>query len=124
MTFLQAIAREEGFEVEGSRPQRNNNPGDLVFCAESERFGATHGDPRFAVFPDAETGWEALRHWLSLPAEFEDGKLVAGYLGATVEQIVNRFAPPVENNSSAYVANVCGWANVTPATIITSENLG
>lgn len=123
-TFLEAIAREEGFEVENSRPQRNNNPGDLIFCPESEKFGATHGDPRFAVFPDVATGWDALRRWLSVPAHIEGGQLVAGYLGATVAQIVHRFAPPVENNTDAYVVNVCTWADLTPETIITAENLG
>ena len=124
MTLLEAIAREEGYYVSGSRPQRNNNPGDLIFCAESQRFGATHGDPRFAVFPDDMTGWNALRRWLSVPAEFENGNLVAGYLGATLEQIVNRFAPPVENQTASYMANVCTWTSLSPSSIITSENLG
>lgn len=124
LTFIDAIAREEGFEVVGSRPQRNNNPGDLIFGAESQRLGATHGDPRFAIFPDVATGREALRRWLSVPAEFEAGKLVAGYLGATAEQIINRFAPPVENNTSAYLANVLSWTGFTPGTIITASNLG
>ena len=124
MTLLQAISREEGFGVPGARPTKNNNPGDLIFCAESERFGATHGDPRFAVFPSVDIGWDALRRWLSVPAEFEQGKLVAGYLGATLEQIVNRFAPSVENNVSAYLANVCTFTGFSPDTIITAENLG
>lgn len=124
MTFIEAIAREEGFNEDGSRPQRNNNPGDLIYGPEAERFGATSGDSRFAIFPDAKTGWEALRRWLSVPASFEGGALVGGYLGATVEQIINRFAPASENNTAAYVANVCGWSGLTPDTIITSENLG
>lgn len=119
MTFLQAIAEEEGFNVAGSRPERNNNPGDLIYGNEAIRFGATHGDPRFAVFPDAVTGWNALRRWLSIPAVIKDGQLVGGYLGATVQQVIGRFAPPGENDTNSYVSNVCRWANVTPQTIVT-----
>lgn len=124
MTFLEAIAREEGFYQDGSRPQRNNNPGDLVYAPESIHFGATGSDGRFAIFPTVEMGWDALRRWLSVPARFDPaGDLVGGYLGATVRQAINRFAPPFENNTSQYVLNVCAWAEVDPNAILTEEML-
>lgn len=124
MTFLEAIAREEGFYTEGSRPQRNHNPGDLVFCTESIHFGATGGDGRFAIFPSEAVGWDALRRWLSVPAKFDpSGDLVGGYLGATVRQVINRFAPPYENETQAYVRNVCAWAEVQPDDVVTAEML-
>jgi hypothetical protein len=114
----------EGFPVDGSRPQRNNNPGDLTFCGETVSFGATAGDPRFAIFPDAETGWNALRRWLSVPAKFDSaGNLIHGYLGATLKQAINRFAPPNENNSSEYVEVVCNRTGLTPETILTPDLL-
>jgi hypothetical protein len=119
MTLLEAIARMEGFYEEGSRPNRNNNPGDLAYGSEALRFGASGSDGRYAVFPNADIGWTALRRWLSVPAEFENGQLVAGYLGATIEQALNRFAPPSENNTNAYVVNVCSWTGLMPDTRLT-----
>lgn len=102
MTLAQAIARMEGFYAAGqvpNRPQRNNNPGDIEFGPFAERFGATSGDPRFAIFPTVAKGFEALDALLRTPH----------YLGLTVEEAVNRYAPPVENNTSLYVAAVCHW---------------
>jgi hypothetical protein len=123
MTFLQACARMEGFYDSGSRPQRNNNPLDLEWCPESKAFGATSGDPRFAIFDDVTTGWDAARRWFSVPAKFSNGTLVGGYLGATIKQAITRFAPPSENNSNSYVSNVCAFTELTPDTILTEELL-
>lgn len=128
MTFLQAVAKREGFGNPGNRPTRNNNPGDLDFCKETKAFGADHGDPTFAVFLNAQDGWQALRRWLSVPAHFEPSpggghKLVAGYLGATLAEVITRFAPPSENNTAAYIEDVCSMTGLTPTTIITPEHL-
>jgi len=124
LTFLEAVAREEGFGVQGSRPTRNNNPGDLEFGPEAERFGALRGDPRFAVFPDVATGYRALRSWFLVPAKFnEHGDLVAGYHGAKISQVIARFAPATENNVRRYIATVCAFAELDPAELLTEEIL-
>ncbi len=123
-SLLEAIAIEEGFAAgHKSRPFRNNNPGDLRWCYESKHFGAIHGDPSFAVFPDIETGWHALIGWLSVPAKFDGGKLVDGYLGATIAQALFRFAPPNENDSNRYLANVLEMTGLSSSTILTVELL-
>ena len=121
LTFRQSIGKSEGFGLPNARPTKNNNPGDLTFCQETIHFGATHGDPRFAVFPDEATGWEALRRWLSVPAKFDaNGDLVGGYCGATIEQAINRFAPPSDgNNTDAYVSSVCQWTGLHPKDTLT-----
>jgi hypothetical protein len=108
--LLQAIAREEGFFVVGTRPQRNNNPGDIEWHARgiASAYGATHGDPRFAVFPTAEQGFAAMKALLEAPL----------YRGLTVAQALDKWAPPVENNTNAYTANVCKWVGCTPETPI------
>lgn len=125
MTLLQAIAHMEGFYELHSRPQRNNNPGDLSWGDEAKAFGATHGDPRFAVFPNPATGWVALKGWLSVPAKFAgDGKLIGGYLGATIIQVLNRFAPPNENDTAHYVDTVCKNTGLSPTTRLTLFLLG
>ena len=128
LTVLQAFGKEEGFggaeDGKPNRPTRNNNPLDLTYCSETIHFGASGGDPRFAVFPDIDTGWNAGRRWLSVPAKFDgSGDLVGGYLGATLKQVVFRFAPPNENNSQAYLDGVCASTGLTPETVLTSELL-
>lgn len=113
MTFMQAVAREEGFFVEGTRPQRNNNPGDLEFGGFALAHGASHGDPRFAVFPDAAEGFAAMR-----------ALLTSHYLGMTVDAALNKWAPPIENETNSYIANVCAWTGLTPETVLTPELIG
>lgn len=113
LTFMQAIAREEGFNVEGSRSNRNCNPGDIEYGRFTQAHGATGGDPRFAIFPDADTGFNAMRALLQ-----------SAYLGLTVEQALNKWAPPIENNVNAYLANVLSWTGLTADTILSQENIG
>lgn len=107
MSFLEAMARMEGFYRRGARPQRNNNPGDIEFGKFATAHGATHAEQpanRFAVFPDAATGFDAMRALLTS----------RGYAGLTVAQALNRWAPPVENDTNGYIVNVCTWAGCKP----------
>lgn len=113
MTFMEAIAREEGFFVEGTRPQRNNNPGDIEYGSFAQAHGATGGDPRFAIFSTPEAGFAAMR-----------ALLCRAYVGLTVSQALNKWAPPVENQTNSYIANVCAWTGLTPDTVLTTENIG
>lgn len=110
MKFVEAIAKMEGFYVKGTRPQRNHNPGDIEYGKFAIAHGAIGTDGRFAIFPDDPTGFAALTALLSGPA----------YQGLTVEQAINRYAPPVENNTSRYVHLICEWANVQPNTLLSS----
>jgi hypothetical protein len=110
-TLLQAIAREEGFydeDVIPNRPQRNNNPGDLEWRPWMTTYGSMEGDPRFAIFPSADLGFQALRHLLQFPL----------YKGKTISQAISIFAPGNENNVQSYVLNVCSWTEQQPNTVI------
>lgn len=109
LNICQAIAREEGVNVPGSIPNRLNNPGDI----EDGKFAQAHGalpnqGQRFAHFPDLNTGYACMRALLQCP----------GYKGLTIHQALNKWAPPVENNTSSYEANVCAWTGLTPETVI------
>lgn len=113
LTIEQAIARQEGFFLDGSRAQRNNNPGNIVFGPFAERFGGVlesallGGDARFAHFPTAAQGWQAL--WTLL---HED------YAGLTVTELVHKYAPSSDHNDeAAYVANLCAWCDLSPTDI-------
>jgi hypothetical protein len=111
MNLLQAIAREEGFYVMGSRPQRNLNPGDIEWGRFTQAHGATHAEQpagRFAVFPNADAGFAAMKALFQAPS----------YKGLTVEAALNRWAPPVENATNAYINNVCKWVGCQPTDVI------
>ncbi len=149
--LLQAMAHQEGWggtEPDGSpnRPTANHNPLDLIWSAESKSFGALRGDRTapggldgysgMSVFPDTATGFRAAQRWLSVPAKFHQGAvegfpftdpngttLVGGYLGATLAQIVYRFAPPNENNTLAYLAYVESATGILRTQTVTAEML-
>jgi hypothetical protein len=119
MTVLEAMAHMEGFYQPGSRAARNNNPLNMNFVPwEAELFGATLETPigsetaRFAHFPDSITGFNAARHRLG--AFIEKGLSV----------MLNVWAPPVENNVSAYLAGVTEMTGLTADTVLTAELIG
>lgn len=97
----------------------NNNPGNIdrgavpwrgeirnvELCTNDvQRKELTHG--RFCVFESPVLGIRAMAKNL---LAYHDR---LGY--DTVEQYINRWAPPNENNTQAYIANVAGRIGVTP----------
>jgi hypothetical protein len=61
--IVDAIAFAEGYFVSGSRPRRNNNPGDL----ERDLTGKGIGwDGPYVIYPTAEDGRQALEHQVRL----------------------------------------------------------
>lgn len=132
LTVLQAFARMEGFGVPGNRPTRNHDPLDIEWGPFARAHGALHIEimpagsklpARFAYFPDDATGFAAARDLLLIPAKFRAGVLVEGYLGATLRQILPRFAPPSENDTAGYLRSLCDWTGLTPDTVLTQELL-
>lgn len=114
MTLCKAIAREEGFGVPNGRATRNNNPGDIEWGPFAEHNGAdfiektpAHELPRFAHFPTADIGFAAMKALLKMH-----------YAGMTVEQMLNKYAPPIENATNSYIKNVCLWVGCQPTDII------
>jgi hypothetical protein len=82
---------------EGARAWRNNNPGNIEFGDFARSQGAVGSDGRFAVFPTYEAGRSAKEALL-----FES----PAYQGRTIEGAINRYAPPTENRTTNYVAEV------------------
>jgi hypothetical protein len=113
MTFMEAIAREEGFFTPSTRPRRNNNPGDIEWGKFTQAHGALYGDPRFAIFQTQAAGFAAMR-----------ALLLSAYVGLTVAQALNKWAPPVENRTNQYIAHVCEWTGLKPETELTPELIG
>lgn len=77
---------------------RNNNPGNIRYGDFARRMGATGQDASgFAIFPDAATGLRAMTANL--------GSYAKKGLN-TVSGIINRWAPPSENDTGSYVSQV------------------
>lgn len=112
-SVLLAIAQMEGWGHPGNIPTRDNNPGDIVAGGFTAAHGQSGTDGRFAVFPTPAAGLAALR-----------ALLTAHYLGMTIRDAMNKYAPPVENNTNRYIDVVCELTGLTPDTILTAENIG
>ena len=72
---------------------RNNNPGNLK------------PGGKFAVYPDMQTGWQALDNNLQ-----SYGKMGLN----TISRVINRWAPPSENNTTAYIQDVSQRLGIAP----------
>ncbi|EOC1216380.1 hypothetical protein AAAW47_002844 [Cronobacter sakazakii] len=89
-----------------ARGIRNNNPGNLEASDSNPWQGQTGSDGRFAKFETPEHGIRALgRNLLSYQRQGID----------TVNDIINRWAPPEDNNDTAsYIQAVCAQLGVEP----------
>ena len=115
LSIAEAIAREEGWNLTPpARCRRNSNPGNLDYESWEQPFGGIletvpPGErARFAVFPDAPSGFAALVHLCGFPK----------YAGKSLANLIQAWAPPTENNTSSYLQNICTWTGLTPDTII------
>lgn len=102
--------------VGGDRNWRDNNPGNIEAGAFATSQGAIGSDGRFAIFPDAATGRQALANLLTS----------SSYTGLTVEEAMEKYAPPSENDTAAYTSFITdnvGVAASTPMSNLTEDQL-
>lgn len=93
------------------RGERNNNPGNIRHSsAKWQGMSAIQSDPDFVQFDDPVYGIRALAKLLKSYQE--------KYHLYTVRDIINRYAPPVENDTGAYVAAVAKKLGVDPSATI------
>lgn len=90
----------------GARGIRNNNPGNIEISGQQWQGQVSGNDPRFATFDTPEAGIRALAKNL---ITYQDKHGLN-----TVESIINRWAPPKENQTSAYVQAVAKEVGVKP----------
>ncbi|WP_323111458.1 hypothetical protein [Klebsiella quasipneumoniae] len=100
-----AVAGGGEASADGPRGVRNNNPGNLEANSSNPWIGQTGSDGRFAKFETPEHGIRALgRNLISYQRQGID----------TVGEIINRWAPPSDNNdTAAYIKAVCAQLGVT-----------
>lgn len=86
---------------------RNHNPGNIEWIenARARWRGMIAADGRYGIFDTTANGIRAIGG--ELRASFKKGQY-------TVRQIINEWAPPIENNTSAYVDAVAREINVAP----------
>ncbi|EIV3812031.1 hypothetical protein L8E50_002462 [Klebsiella aerogenes] len=99
-----AVAGGGEASADSPRGVRNNNPGNLEASSSNPWVGQTGSDGRFAKFETPEHGIRALgRNLLSYQRQGID----------TVSDIINRWAPPSDNNdTAAYIKSVCAQLGV------------
>lgn len=87
-----------------ARGIRNNNPGNIVYNVLNQWRGQVGSDGRFAKFSDAVYGLRAMFVLLR--------RYVNDYRLDTIAKIASRWAPPNENNTSAYASNVANMSGI------------
>lgn len=88
-----------------SRGYRNNNPGNLRFIVTNPWNGQVGDDGGYGIYSSPQLGTRAL------------GKQLLKYAAAgrrTVRAIIATWAPPNENNTTAYVLDVAAQLDVDP----------
>lgn len=90
-----------------TRGERNNNPGNVRHGSNWQGLAEKQPDASFCTFTDAKYGIRTLAKVLLVYR-------AKGY--DTVRSIVDRWAPPSENNTGAYVAAVAATMKVDPDT--------
>lgn len=93
-----------------TRGIRNNNPGNIDRTRDHWKGMSVDqsGDDRFVVFDYPVWGIRALAR--ILVKDMEEGD--------TLRKMINEWAPPVENNTSAYVDAVAKHVGVDPDTVV------
>ena len=110
--FCKAIQAHEGW-FEGSRSWRNNNPGNIKYGVFARACGATGRDSGgFAIFPDYETGFSALKKLVTNAAT---GKSALYRPDMTLYEFFSTYAPSSDNNDpDAYAHAVAARVGIDP----------
>ena len=90
--------------------QVNNNPGNLRFVGQP---GAVNGEKGFAKFQTPEAGLAAMK---TLLTKYSSS-------GHTLASMINKYAPPSENDTNTYVSQMAKALGVDPNTPLSKINL-
>ncbi|HEY9059373.1 MAG TPA: hypothetical protein VIO64_02540 [Pseudobacteroides sp.] len=95
----------------GSRSWRNNNPGNLKYGSFASSNGAIGTDGQFAIFPNYDTGYNAKKTLITTT-----------YRDYTIEAMMNKYAPPSENDTAAYIRYIVSKTGMPASTYIRDMN--
>lgn len=88
-------------KLHGTHPNRDNNPGDIHECGLTRKYGSIGRDCGFAIFPNPQSGWNALVALLKDPT----------YRLRTIRTAIEIYAPKKENNTEKYISDLCRITN-------------
>lgn len=98
-----------------SRGLRNNNPGNIENSPVTWQGEVKPSkDARFKQFRTIGHGYRAMFVLLNNYQKL--------YRLDTIEKMITRWAPPVENDTAAYIDAVSKWSGVSPTSRITATN--
>jgi len=103
-----AIATAEGFYVDGSRPQRDHNPGDMTADIIGKGVGM---DGAFIVYATDEDGWSNLKAQIG---KWFDGSSANADSSSTIGDISNFYTADSQDSWAATVAGKLGVSVDTP----------
>lgn len=89
---------------------RNNNPGNIRRTPIDWRGEVTRTDTEFEEFEDMAHGYRALM--MNIRTYMRRDHL------RTVRQIITKWAPPAENDTAAYISQVCKRTGFLPNQIL------
>lgn len=91
-----------------TRGLRNNNPGNIRYDGTAwDGLANPPSDGTFFVFTDPKYGIRAMARILS-------NYVTVDGIASTVSDLITRWAPPSENDTAAYIADVDGQLGLTP----------
>jgi hypothetical protein len=100
-TLAAAIQKQEGY-APGTVAYRNNNPGNLWDGNNAIWPNLPHDANGFVIFPSYADGQAALENDLSIKIN----------RGMDLTGLITMYAPPSQNNTAAYIANVSTWTGL------------
>jgi len=95
------------------RGLRNNNPLNIRHNADVFQGEIKGNDKSFKTFSSMPYGYRAA--FVTLGTYLSRG-------WNTIEKIISKWAPPIENNTESYIANVVKWSGVPKDKILTASD--
>jgi hypothetical protein len=93
---------------------KNNNWLNIEYHSANKWLGQVGAAGRFCIFDNVIHGLRA------------GIKILESYLREghdTIEKIITKYAPPIENDTDRYIAHVCEWSGLRADTPLTSLDL-
>lgn len=93
---------------------RNKNPGNIEWGSPWQGLAARtpNSDPRFCEFVDAASGIRAIA--ITLMTYFDKRKARDGSKIDTIREVIERWAPPIENHTNNYINHVSKLLDLAP----------
>jgi hypothetical protein len=93
------VLYENEIRIGGTRPWRNNNPGNFNKPADHPK--NIGNDDGFCIFPDSSTGMQELIDNINAKAA----------IGSSIRSFITVHAPPNKNPTETYIKDVLGYLN-------------